>query len=218
MRMRRKPNLIPRMKRCADVQIKDPGDYKGQWLEVCGDYSALYVELGCGKGRFTAETALAMPETLLVAVERVPEAMVIAMERVCAREIANVRFLDMDVLNLSEVFGPGEVGRIYINFCDPWPGNGHSKRRLTSMGFLDIYRQVLCMGGEIHFKTDNMPLFAFSLMQFQKAGFELSEMTKNLHGDGPQGIMTDYETRFYAQGTPICRCVARIADGEDCVK
>lgn len=44
----------------------------------------LRLELGCGKGRFTAETAASNPQALFIAVERVPDAMVIAMERVCA--------------------------------------------------------------------------------------------------------------------------------------
>ena len=215
MRMRKKPNLIPRMERCAVAQIKNPGDLRGRWLAACGDFSALHVELGCGKGRFTALTAEAMPETLLVAIERVPEAMVMAMERVCAAGTQNVRFLDRDVATLPEAFAAGEVERIYINFCDPWPGRRHADRRLTSGGFLALYRTALCRGGEIHFKTDNAPLFADALIQFEKAGFALSQVTRDLHRDGPRGIMTDYETKFYEQGTPICRCVARLSDRED---
>ena len=216
MRMRKKPNLIPRMERCARVQIKNPEDYRGRWLTECGGFSGVQLELGCGKGRFTAETAAAMPEMLLVAVERVPEAMVVAMENVCGAEVENVRFLDMDAADLPEVFAPGEVRRIYINFCDPWPGRRHAGRRLTSGDFLALYRQTLCMGGEIHFKTDNAPLFDYSLTQLQKAGFRLSQVTKDLHKDGPQGIMTDYEAKFYSLGTPICRCVAHVTGGEDC--
>ena len=63
------------------------------------------------------------------------------------------------------------------------------------------------MGGQIHFKTDNQPLFAFSLEEFPQAGYALSEVTRNLHGDGPQGVMTDYEAKFYDQGIAINRCV-----------
>ena len=102
---------------------------------------------------------------------------------------------------------PGEVDLIYINFCDPWPPKGQAKRRLTHRGFLTTYRKVLKMGGEIHFKTDNGPLFQFSLEEFPAAGYTLSEVTHHLHENGPQGVMTDYEAKFYAEGLPINRCV-----------
>ena len=133
MRMRKKPNLIPRMERCAQVQIKDPKALKGMWRESFADYRELWLELGCGKGRFTAGTAQANPDSMLIAVEKVPDAMVTAMERVCDAGIENIRFIDMDALELGEVFDNAEVGRIFINFCDPWPKSRDAKHRLTAM-------------------------------------------------------------------------------------
>lgn len=169
---------------------------------------AVHLELGCGKGRFTAETAARMPDTLFIAVERVPDAMVIAMERVCAQDLHNVFFVDADAAQLPDYFAPGEVDRIYINFCDPWPGNRHAKRRLTHPNFLNLYRQVLVEGGAIHFKTDNRDLFEWSLLQFPQAGFSLDAVTRDLHADGICGVMTDYEEKFHNLGTPINRCEA----------
>ena len=99
------------------------------------------------------------------------------------------------------------VSRIYINFCDPWPSNRHAKRRLTHPDFLLRYRQVLAEAGEIHFKTDNRDLFEWSLFQFPRVGFGVSEVTRDLHADGIHGVMTDYEEKFHNLGTPINRCV-----------
>ena len=207
MRMRKKKNLIPRMDACAALWIQDPAAWKGRWREHMPNAARLRLELGCGKGRFTAETAAAHPEDLYVAVERVPDAMVIAMERCRAMGLTNVLFIDGDAAVLEEYFAPGEVDLIYINFCDPWPSVKHSRRRLTHEGFLRGYRRVLREGGQLHFKTDNHDLFEWSLFQFPKAGFALSEITRNLHGQGVQGIMTDYEEKFHALGIPINRCV-----------
>lgn len=167
----------------------------------------LRLELGCGKGRFTAETAASNPQALFIAVERVPDAMVIAMERAKAAGLNNVFFIDADVARLTEFFAPGEVERIYLNFCDPWPTNRHAKRRLTHENFLRLYRQVLSDGGQIHFKTDNSGLFEWSLFQFPRAGYALSEVTRDLHENGICGVMTDYEEKFHNLGTPINRCV-----------
>lgn len=209
MRMRKKPNLQPRLARCAPVIVDAPEAHRGRWLADCPGHRELHLEIGCGKGRFTVETAKAAPDILLVAVEKVPDAMVIATERAMAEAVSNVRFMDLDALRLGEVFAPGEAARIYLNFSDPWPARRHAARRLTHGGFLAIYRELLSPGGEIWLKTDNAPLFDFSLAEFQKAGFLLSEVTRNLHEHGCQGIMTDYEGGFHAQGVPIHRCVAR---------
>ena len=211
MRMRKKPNLVPRMERCARVLIPDPEARRGRWRELMPQAESLWLELGCGKGRFTAEMAEQNPQTLYLAVERVPDAMVIAMERVCARELGNAFFVDGDAARLPLFFAPGEVDRIFINFCDPWPGNRHAKRRLTHPDFLLRYRQVLAPGGEIHFKTDNRELFEWSLFQFPRAGFTLSQVTRDLHAGGVCGVMTDYEEKFHSLGTPINRCVAAVA-------
>lgn len=208
MRMRKKPNLVPRMERCSRVLIKDPESHRGHWKELMPEAKAVHIELGCGKGRFTAETAAQMPDTLLIAVERVPDAMVIAMERVCAQELQNVFFIDGDAAKLPAYFAPGEVERIYINFCDPWPGSRHAKRRLTHPNFLNLYRQVLTEGGAIHFKTDNRDLFEWSLLQFPQASFSLEAVTRDLHANGICGVMTDYEEKFHNLGTPINRCEA----------
>ena len=207
MRMRKKKNLSSRMDACGALLVQDPAAEKGRWRARKPDAVRLRLELGCGKGRFTAETAAAHPSDLYVAVERVPDAMVIAMERCQALGLTNVFFIDGDAAALEEYFAPGEVDLLYINFCDPWPSVKHSRRRLTHEGFLRGYRRVLREGGQVHFKTDNRALFEWSLFQFPKAGFTLSEVTRNLHEQGVQGVMTDYEEKFHALGTPINRCV-----------
>ena len=159
MRMRKKPNLVPRMERCAATLITDPEALRGHWLEHFPGHQALHLELGCGKGRFTADTAAQSPDIFLAAIEKVPDAMVVGMERVTERGLKNVRFLDRDAVNLLDIFAPGEVSRIYINFPDPWKKSRQHKRRLTYAGFLALYANVLPLDGEIWFKTDNDPLF-----------------------------------------------------------
>ena len=113
------------------------------------------------------------------------------------------------------MFEEGEVDRIYINFCDPWPSKGHAKRRLTHGNFLKLYRKVLKDGGQIHFKTDNRPLFDFSVEEIPNFGFTLSEVTNDLHAECADVIMTDYEAKFREQGIPINRCVANMVPWEE---
>ena len=212
MRMRKKKNLAPRMEACGAYLIRDPFALRGRWRELMPEARELRVELGCGKGGFTVGTAAAEPEVLLIAVEKVPDAMVVAMERCVNDGLTNVFFVDANADQLPQFFAPGEVDRIYVNFCDPWPSKRHAKRRLTHGNFLKLYRQVLKMGGQIHFKTDNDKLFEWSLEEIPQFGFALSEVTRDLHADGPVGVMTDYERKFYGEGKSINRCVATMVE------
>ncbi len=206
MRMRKMKNLDPRMEKCAALRIAEPAALKGNWRSLKPGCTALWVEVGCGKGKFTAETAQRNPDVLLIAVERCREAMVVAMEKALSMGLHNVFYIDMDVANIEEIFSPEEIDRLFLNFPDPWPRKKNAKRRLTHRSFLDKYCRVVKNGGEFHFKTDNAPLFEYSLEEFAACGLEVKNLTRDLHKDGVVGVMTGYEEKFHALGTPINRC------------
>ena len=206
MRMRKMKNRDSRMERCGELRIAAPAEMLGKWRSLKENCTALWVEVGCGKGKFTAETAQANPDVLLIDVERCREAMVVAMEKAQSMGLTNVFYIDMDVAQIEEIFAAGEIDRLFINFPDPWPRKKNAKRRLTHRGFLDKYCRVVRTGGEFHFKTDNAPLFEFSVEEFAACGLEVKNLTRNLHENGIVGIMTGYEEKFHALGTPINRC------------
>ena len=206
MRMRKMKNLQPRMEKCGDLRIAEPAALLGLWRSLKKDATALWVEVGCGKGKFTAETAQANPDVLFIAVERCREAMVVAMEKALQMGLTNVFYIDMDVEKIEEIFAYGEIDRLFINFPDPWPRKKNAKRRLTHRGFLHKYCRVVKQAGEIHFKTDNAPLFEFSVEEFAACGLQVNNLTRNLHENGIVGIMTGYEEKFHTLGTPINRC------------
>ena len=208
MRMRKKANLEPRMEACAAWQVKDPVAMKGSWRSLYPQARELWVEIGCGKGKFTVETAQANPDILLIAIERCREAMVMAMEKARDMGLKNVFFVSLDADRIDEFFADDEIELLYINFCDPWPRKKNAKRRLTYHTFLEKYKKVLKLGGQIHFKTDNANLFAWSLPEMESCFLELRNVTDDLHANGPVGIMTGYEEKFYALGTPIHRVEA----------
>ena len=217
MRMRKKKNLLPRMERCAALQIKDPIARRGHWRELMPEARELRVELGCGKGRFTVGHRRGGARR---AVHRGGEGArrdgrrhgaLRRRRQSCTTSSSSTRTRTI----LPEFFAPGEVDRIYINFCDPWPTKRHAKRRLTHGNFLKLYRKVLKDSGQIHFKTDNAPLFAWSVEEIPQFGFTLSEVTDDLHANGAVGVMTDYEAKFHELGTPIHRLVATMTPWEE---
>lgn len=208
MRMRRRNNLTPRMQACEPVWIHDPEALRGNWRSLMPDCRELRIEVGCGKGKFTVETAEAEPDVLLIAIERVPDALVLAMEAAIRKGLKNVFFVSLDAEKIDSFFADDEVDLIYINFCDPWPRKKNAKRRLTYHTFLEKYKKVLRLGGQIYFKTDNAALFAWSLPEMESCFLSLQNVTDDLHEHGPVGIMTGYEEKFHALGTPIHRVEA----------
>lgn len=210
-RMRRKKNLVPRMERCSSYQILPPFPAPGSWRTAFGAAAdaTLALEIGCGKGGFAVRTAQADPSCCLIAMDRVNEALVVGMERAASEQVQNLRFLSGDCAMLSELFAPGEVDIIYLNFSDPWPSKRHAKRRLTYRTFLEIYRKLLADDGVLYFKTDNRDLFEFSLEEFSGNGFLLDGVTYDLHATDLPNIPTEYEEKFAAAGMPIHRLAAR---------
>ena len=150
----------------------------------------------------------AEPDVLLIAIERVQDALVLAMEAAIRKGLKNVFFVSLDAANIDQFFADDEIDLLYINFCDPWPRKKNAKRRLTYHTFLEKYKKVLKLGGQIHFKTDNANLFAWSLPEMESCFLQLRNVTDDLHANGPVGIMTGYEEKFYALGTPIHRVEA----------
>ena len=140
MRMRRRNNLAPRMEACESVWIHDPEALRGNWRSLMPDCRELRVEVGCGKGKFTVETAEAEPDVLLIAIERVQDALVLAMEAAIRKGLKNVFFVSLDAANIDQFFADDEIDLLYINFCDPWPRKKNAKRRLTYHTFLEKYK------------------------------------------------------------------------------
>ena len=97
-----------------------------------------------------------------------------------------------------------------LNFSDPWPKKRHAKRRLTYHTYLALYKQILKDDGEIHFKTDNRGLFAFSIESMSQFGMYFTKMNLNLHDeDDEDNIVTEYEKKFSEKGSRIYRMEAK---------
>ena len=184
-------------------------------VKECGipEDAQLFLDVGCRKGKFCTETALANPGVLYVAIERDKSVILAAIEKAHNQEIPNLFFINCDVNIIEDLFEKDEVDRMYINFCDPWDRRNKPKRRLTYREFLNKYKILLKEGGQIRFKTDNDELFDFSLGEFEECGFTLSELTRDLHNSeyDKDNVRTEFEQKFADAGVPIKRVVATLA-------
>lgn len=211
MRLRRKPWVDKAIHDFdAFVFPKDAPaseEQQGHWAEVFDREAPLYVELGTGKGDFISQMAEREPDVNFIGIEAQQDVLYAAAKKVAEMELKNVRLLVFDIHEIERIFAPGEVDRFFLNFCDPWPKKRHYKRRLTYRGFLEKYRHLLKQGGELHFKTDNRPLFDFSLGEFEAAELTVRDVSYDLHAeDRPDNIMTEYERKFSGFGEKINRC------------
>ena len=167
----------------------------------------LELEIGCGRGRFLSDMATLHPLTYFIGNELVPTILARTSKRIetSPAPVHNVRLIQIDALKLTEVFAPGEVDRIYLNFSDPWPKTKHHKRRLTSPDFLKVYAAILSPQGDLCFKTDNDDLFAFSIEMMQEEGWVFLDRTDDLHHSKYRGanVMTEYEENFMRRGKTI---------------
>lgn len=216
MRMRKKKHCDERLENCSSLWIKNPEELKGQWNNIFNNENPIHIEIGCGKGQFICQMAEIHPDINYIAIDVVPDVLVVALEKATSKEIENVRFIIADAAKLFDYFEFDEVKQIYLNFSDPWKKSKQAKRRLTHKNFLDVYKKLLKQGNLICFKTDNKPLFEFSLNSFAAENFKLQNITFDLHNSKFEGnVMTEYETRFSEQGLPIYRLEAKYIGWED---
>ncbi len=190
--------------------IHNPEDYKGNWSSLFHNTHPIHLEIGMGKGKFIHELARLHPEINYIGIEMYSSVLYRALELREKEDINNLFFLRFDAKYLTDIFEKEEIDRIYLNFSDPWPKDRHAKRRLTSQNFLSIYDIILKSDGFIQFKTDNRPLFDFSVESVEQSEkWHIDELTYDLHhSEFLEGnVMTEYESRFVAENKPICRFV-----------
>lgn len=193
----------------SEFVIQDEESMKGKWREKFGNDNPIHIEIGMGKGKFIIQLAKENPNINYIGVEKFSSVLVRAIEKQTEEQLPNLYFIRMEAEYIGNVFDKGEVDYIYLNFSDPWPKDRHAKRRLTSVQFLERYEAILAAGGGITFKTDNRPLFDFSLEQIDEAGWIKDNVTFDLHNSPyvEGNVMTEYEQKFSEMGNPICRVV-----------
>ncbi len=221
MRMRKKKHLEQRLEECSDyiffieredrnfqsVGEKEYLDFK----KIFENDNPVHLEIGCGKGRFSCETAKNNPELNILALEKASNVIVNGAEYAKKAGLKNLYFIRGGAEYLECYIPKKSIERIYLNFSCPFPKKKYASHRLTHHNFLKIYKTLLKDNAEIWQKTDNTGFFEFSIEEFSQNGFALKNVTFDLHNSGFEGnIMTEYEKKFSEQGLPIYRLEAYI--------
>lgn len=203
MRLRKIKNAGLRLQNNLGLFIDHPENLKGKWHEKFNNNNPIYIEIGMGKGKFIIEHARRNKDINYIGIEKYDSVLIKGVEKAAEENLNNIYFLNVDAINLNNYFEQGEVDKIFLNFSDPWPKNRHAKRRLTSEAFLKVYEMILDKKGNIEFKTDNIGLFEYSVMEFNRLGYNFLEFSCDLHRFGEDIITTEYEDKFMSKGNPI---------------
>ncbi len=210
MRQRRVKDIDEKLAALGHHIVEDPVSQKGRWAQLWQDVKSdikpdLFLELGCGKGKFLTEKAQAFPTQRFIGVEGHTSVVLRALEKTENYGLQNIRFVASYVENILDWFEPEELTGIYLNFSDPWPKERHAKRRLTHGDRLMGYLKALKPGGFIEFKTDNEALFEFTLDEIEGLNLTVEALTFNLHHSPyhDKNTTTEYEQKFSSRGKPI---------------
>ncbi|MDB4867654.1 MAG: trmB [Cohnella sp.] len=221
MRLRGRKNIKESLERQPELVVLEPQQWKGHWHEFFGNDRPIHVELGMGKGQFISRMSGNNPDINYIGMDIYDELLRRGSDkaRLVWQELGQDRVPNLALVRgnaeyLELMFDQGELARIYLNFSDPWPKSKHGRRRLTHPRFLMKYKQALDDYGEIHFKTDSLTLFEFSLNSFSETGLQMRNISLHLHRERIRDdlVMTEYETKFVGLGQPIYRLEAVIGE------
>jgi tRNA (guanine-N7-)-methyltransferase len=195
-------NVIERTK---DIYETIKGNWRSTYFK---NDNPITVELACGRGEYTVSLAKLFPEKNFIGVdikgERIWKGSTLATEQ----NLTNVAFLRTPILLLENFFTPGELDEVWITFPDPRPRKRDIKRRLTSPRYMDIYKRLVKPGSYIRLKTDNTPLYEYSLEEAQnRTDISDLQFTDDMYNSvlRPEcfDIKTRYEEHFAALGEKI---------------
>lgn len=182
--------------------------WPGKWREKLEHAGKIILEVGCGKAELTLEMARRYPDTHFIGIDVKADRMGVAGLEAQEQGINNVSFLRIHLLEIDQYFGEDEVDELWITFPDPFPKKRQIKHRMMNAPFLEKYRHILVPEGIIHYKTDNIDLFKYSLEVFAKQEYlAIEELTFDLHENeelpDDYKIKTTYEKKFMDMGFSI---------------
>ena len=149
-----------RWARTAIKRLPPPGPL--DWAAIFGRVAPVILELGCGNGRYTLQSALARPEVDHFASDILPVVIRYATRRANQRGLHNVRFAVKDAQTLMRAYvGASGVGEVHLYHPQPYHDPRQAHLRLVTLRFLADVHKALGPGGLFVIQTDNPDYWAY---------------------------------------------------------
>lgn len=181
-------------------------------LEKPLDFTAIFgreapteIEVGSGTGLFLAVEAARRPQVNFLAIEHMGREVYRAKDKWRRRGLLNTRIVRCDALYFLEDYpADHSVDAFIILYSDPWPKNGHRKRRVFSPRLVEILRRKLKPGGELRVKTDVSDYYKDIVKLFASVEFLEKTMDRRLDLEpDPDDIETNFQKKAIEKGHPI---------------
>jgi tRNA (guanine-N7-)-methyltransferase len=185
-----------------------PVEMKGKWnAKVFVNDNPIVLELGCGRGEYTVGLSAMFPGKNFIGVD-LKGARLWKGAKLCAAENRkNAAFIRSRIELIEHYFEKGEVSELWITFPDPQSRDKWEKKRLTSAGYLDLYRKISSPGGRVHLKTDSTFLYDYTLALVKDKGLVVEFFNNDIYAtdlkDPALEIETTYERKFKLKGEKI---------------
>jgi tRNA (guanine-N7-)-methyltransferase len=163
------------------------------------------LEIGFGRGEFLLAMAESSPEIDFVGIEISFKRTLKMARKVARAKLGNVRLLEARAqVVLSQLFLPGGLGEIWLNFSDPWPKARHAHRRLIQPEFVLDAARALESGGVFYVVTDDVRYAnqIDGVLAAEKMLFNQYLPWPFLY-DVPGRLRTGYEEQWRAAGRPL---------------
>jgi tRNA (guanine-N7-)-methyltransferase len=206
MRLRRIPKAEQLIKQYPEfISVYNRGEFFD--FERFSNYTNVHLEIGMGKGQFLYQLAELNPSIMFVGVEKYDSVIYRALQKQIKDPLDNLFLVQGDADYIFDQNPIKLFSKLYLNFSDPWPKERHAKRRLTHHTFLKKYKQILKSDALIEFKTDNEPLYRFSVNEAIDYKMNIIHVSEDLHQENKEVIMTEFEERFTKLGQPIFQLI-----------
>lgn len=183
---------------------------KGNWASGHFKNSLpLSLELGCGKGDYTIGLGRNERDFNFIGVDVKGARFWRGAKTAIEEGLDHVAFLRIRIDQIANYFSPADnIDRIWITFPDPQPREGKEKKRLTSPQFLDRYRLIGNPNTIVNLKTDDRPLYEYTMAVVKEQGLELIESSDDVYAQLPAShpaaaIQTFYEEMWLGMGKKI---------------
>jgi tRNA (guanine-N7-)-methyltransferase len=183
--------------------------FKGQWRSLYfKNNNPIVLELGCGRAEYTIGLAAMHPQCNYIGIDIKGARMWRGAKTALENGWKHVAFVRTQMHFIEKYFAPNEVSEIWITFPDPQPQESRARKRLTAPNYLNYYKNICAPDAILHLKTDNKPLYDYTLETLPLNGFKIIDHQYDIYAKEklkPElTIKTTYEQLFEAKGEKIC--------------
>ncbi|MBY0396952.1 MAG: tRNA (guanine(46)-N(7))-methyltransferase TrmB [Thermoleophilia bacterium] len=157
----------------------------------------VWLEVGFGGGEHLVHMARSYPEVGLIGCEVFVNGVATLLGKIRKDPAGHLALYDGDVRDLLEVLPDACIGKVFLNYPDPWPKRRHHRRRFVTQDHLVPLHRIMAPGAEFRVATDIPDYVRQTLREVPEAGFALVSEGGDPWPDWPS---TRYERKALREG------------------